>query len=46
MTLQEAAQSALDVQDASNLSGVLRTFNEIVVDVIWPEACRLKPMAK
>jgi hypothetical protein len=39
--LQEAAQTALDVQDAVNLAGVLRSFNEIVTDVIWPEANRL-----
>jgi hypothetical protein len=41
MTLQQAAQQALDVQNACNLSGVLRSFNEIVMDVLWPEAQRL-----
>lgn len=41
MTIQEAAQAALDVQDACNLSGVVRSFNEIVIDVLWPEAQRL-----
>jgi hypothetical protein len=41
MTIQEAAQTALDVQDACNLSGVLASFKEIVHEVIWPEARRL-----
>jgi hypothetical protein len=41
MTIQEAAQVALDCQDACNLSGVLRLFGEIVSEVIWPEARRL-----
>jgi hypothetical protein len=41
MDIKEAAQTALDVQDACNLSGVLRSFGEIVSDVIWPEARRL-----
>jgi hypothetical protein len=40
-TLQQAAQSALDCQDACNLSGVLASFKEIVHEVIWPEARRL-----
>ena len=40
MTIQQAAQTALDVQDACNLSGVLHSFNEIVHEVIWPEARR------
>jgi len=38
MTMQEAAKAALEVQDACNLSGVLRSFQQIVSDVIWPEA--------
>lgn len=38
MTLQQAAQSALDCQDACNLSGVLHTFHQVVKDVLWPEA--------
>lgn len=41
MTLQQAAQTALDVQDACNLSGVVRSFEEVVVNAIWPEARRL-----
>jgi hypothetical protein len=41
MTLQTAAQIALDCQDACNLSGVLASFKEIVHEVIWPEARRL-----
>ncbi len=41
MTLRDAAQTALDVQNACNLSGVLASFTEIVHEVIWPEARRL-----
>ena len=41
MTIQQAAKTALDCQDACNLSGVLASFKEIVHDVIWPEARRL-----
>jgi len=36
-TMQEAAQTALNVRDAVNLSGVLAAFHEIVSNVIWPE---------
>jgi hypothetical protein len=38
MTIQEAARLAITVQDACNLSGVLRSFHEIVSEVLWPEA--------
>lgn len=38
MTLKEAAQEALDVQNACNLSGVLRSFHEIVSGPIRDEA--------
>jgi len=41
MTIQEAAQSALLVQNACNLSGVLASFHNIVMEVLWPEARRL-----
>jgi len=41
LTIQSAARTALDCQDASNLSGVLASFKEIVHEVIWPEARRL-----
>jgi len=41
MTIKEAAQTALDVQSAVNLSGVLASFKEVVHEVIWPEAHRL-----
>ncbi len=41
MTIQEAAKQAIEVQDACNLSGVLRAFQNIVSEVIWPEANRL-----
>ena len=36
--LQQAAQTALDVQSACNLSGVLHSLDEIVRDVLWVEA--------
>lgn len=39
MTLQQAAQAAIDVQNACNLSGVVRTFAEITA-VLWDEARR------
>jgi hypothetical protein len=38
VTIQEAARTAITVQDAVNLSGVLHSFSEIVTEVIWPEA--------
>jgi DTW domain-containing protein YfiP len=41
MTLQEAAQTALEVQNACNLSGVLASFHHVVIDALWPEARRL-----
>ena len=41
MTIQEAAKTALECQDACNLSGVLASFKEIVHEVLWPEARRL-----
>ena len=41
MTIQEAARTAIEVQNACNLSGVLASFKEIVHEVIWPEARRL-----
>jgi hypothetical protein len=41
MTIQEAARTAIEVQNAINLSGVLASFKEIVHEVIWPEARRL-----
>ena len=40
-TLQQAAQTAIDCQDACNLSGVLASFHEIVSEVIWTEARKL-----
>jgi hypothetical protein len=41
LSLKEAAQTALDVQDACNLSGVLASFHEVVMDVLWPTAREL-----
>ena len=37
MTIQQAAQEALDVQNACNLSGVAKSFAD-VLDAIWTEA--------
>jgi len=39
--LKQAAQTALDCQDAVNLSGVLHSLNEILATVLGPEARRL-----
>lgn len=39
-TLKQAAQLALDVQDACNLSGVVRSF-ATVTETLWEEARRL-----
>lgn len=41
MTIQEAAQRALDIQDACNLSAVVHEFDE-VIGAVWDEAHRLK----
>lgn len=41
LTIQQAARTALECQDACNLSGVLASFKEIVHEVLWPEARRL-----
>lgn len=40
MTIKEAAQQALEIQDASNLSGIANSFPE-VIKAIWKEANRL-----
>lgn len=40
MTIQEAAKLAVNVQDACNLSGVVRSFAQ-VTEVLWHEARRL-----
>jgi hypothetical protein len=37
-TVQQAAQQALDVQDACNLSGVVLAFGEVLTDTLWPVA--------
>jgi len=41
MTIQEAARTSLDVQDACNLSGVVASFHDVVMNTLWPEARRL-----
>ncbi len=38
MSLQEAAKSALAVQDAVNLSAVVLEFNEVCRECLWPAA--------
>ena len=38
MTLQEAANEAIVVQDACNLSGVVHKFSSILTEVLWKEA--------
>ena len=37
-TLKQAAETALFVQDACNLSGVLRSMTDIVFETLWPIA--------
>ncbi len=37
-SVQQAAQTALDVQNAVNLSGVLHSLDEIVSTVLWEAA--------
>ena len=39
-SIQDAAKLVLDLQNASNLSGVVHSLDEIVSDVIWPAARR------
>jgi hypothetical protein len=36
MTIKEAARQALNVQDACNLSGVVRSFAS-VIEILWKE---------
>jgi hypothetical protein len=38
MTLKEAAQSALDVQNACNPSGVIKALAGPVLDALWEQA--------
>jgi hypothetical protein len=40
MTIQDAAKTALQIQDACNLSGVIHSFPEIM-ETIWTEARRV-----
>jgi len=41
MTIQRAAKLALQVQDACNLSGIVKSFSE-VMSAVWVEASRLE----
>jgi hypothetical protein len=41
MTIREAADTALMIQNAANLSGVAHTFAEVLSRAIWPEAHRI-----
>lgn len=36
--LRDAAQTAVDIQNACNLSGVVQTFSKILSEVLWPFA--------
>ena len=36
MTIQQAAQSALDVQYACNLGGVARSLDQVIREAVWP----------
>jgi len=38
--LQHAAQTALELKNASNLSGVLHSLDSIVTNALWPAARR------
>lgn len=38
LTLQQAAQQALQVQDACNFSGVLNSLNEIMQNTLMPQS--------
>lgn len=38
MTLKQAAQSALDVQNACNFSGVVKSLAGEIIDALWVEA--------
>lgn len=40
-TMQTAAQAALDVQNAVNLSGVVHTFSKILSEVLWPVSSKM-----
>lgn len=40
MDIKEAAQQAMDIQSADNLSGVIRAFSGILT-VLWGEAHKL-----
>ena len=40
MTIQQAAQQALDVQYACNLSGVAKSFSQVIQEALWPIAHR------
>jgi hypothetical protein len=39
--LSKAALTAMEVQNASNLSGVALTFSKILTEVLWPAATEL-----
>lgn len=38
MTIKQAAQSALDVQNACNFSGVVKSLASEIMDALWVEA--------
>ncbi len=46
MTIQQAAESALALQDGVNLSGIAHTLARICSEALWPEARRLNEGTK
>jgi hypothetical protein len=38
MTIKEASQTALDIQNSCNLSGVVHTLDKLLAEAIWPAA--------
>jgi len=41
MSIEDAANQALEVQNATNLSGVAHSFAEVLSFALWPEAREL-----
>lgn len=46
MTIQQAAESALALQDGVNLSGIAHTLARICSEALWPEARRISEGAR
>ena len=41
MTMQKAALTALEIQNACNLSGIVASFDQVLQEALWPEARRI-----